>query len=255
MSSLESTNSIQPEALEELTPLEDGPLSLGFSDFDNSQARGPFQTPASATNAVREKVKTVGPKSGRQSWTFGLKAAAILMGVMGVYGVLGGLWQMWGLTTLESSIEALSALAGKMPQLHATVETLQLQLENLPMMLIVCGFRIVVGVLFLIGAGLLKQRSEGANAIASMICGLAVLYNIAVLYVGWLCMPDLSALPGLNADAAAVATTVAVCIAVGILIAKLVIHGVIIGVMNSASAKTIFGPIERPRETAIVSGA
>lgn len=144
--------------------------------------------------------------------------------------------------SLETSIESISQMATRMPQLEGTVLALEAQLENRALIMITMILRLLVSVGFLVGSSMLKGRKVNANVFVAMVCAMAIFYNVASLVVGFLALPDMSNMSGMTPEAAQIATTVGLVVAAFIIFIKAGIHGSIMAYMFNKNSKALFAP-------------
>ncbi len=215
---------------------------------------GYFQEEGDATTAVAEVADgqpapyayapTEGGELGFKAvpWPGGMTIVTAIFSILGAAGLIGGLWAMRSLANLEASEILISKMAGYSPEAKMAAAMMAAQVKYSSFMYMGLGFRILVGCAFLGAAAMMKNRSDGANNIAVLVCGLAIFYNVCNLILVYVTTTGLTDVPGVDQATADMTLTLTIGIAGVFFLIKLAIYCGMAYYLTRPGIQALFAP-------------
>jgi len=174
-------------------------------------------------------------------WTPFLSGICVFCTVFGVWGILGGFLSIVSLLWMENSMDVIETMETS-SQFKAAVEA---QVAWQPLAVATQCFRIFVGFAFIIGAILLKTKTDYANKTVALILVVGIVYGMLNLVYTYFTSAAAVEVAAADENVKGAAMVVALVIAGVIFLMKLGIYGSMIGYLSSKKVSAMFVPREK----------
>lgn len=183
------------------TELESAKLFANYFQEEGVATEEGSNTTTTSTYAPpQEEFEQIGYEA--KPWPGGMTCVTAVFYILGVSGLIGGLYAMRNLANLEATEIIFSKMANYSPEAKYAAAMLAAQVKYSGALYCQLGLRVLVGCAFFGAGSMLAKRTDGANNIAILVCGLAIFYNLVKIGVSYLTISSITDVPGVSAAAA-----------------------------------------------------